>query len=161
MGYPAITWTALLLLSSPELTGAQQCTAATSVRQALQVDNTKSGGMCVCPSFPAPPADGSRCPPKGATCGAAPGTLTNYYTRANTDPTFPGIPGCRNASRTPPCYSWCAALCEADASCMMWDFHDKGGPTCDLYNATTVSRGDSNSGWVRYVPTSSTRKLPA
>ena len=140
---------ALLALCSPVLGTSAACTAATSVREALQVDNTKSGGMCVCPSFPAPPADGSRCPPKSTTCGEAPGTLTNYYKRLNADPTFPGIEGCRNSSRLPPCYAWCSALCEADAACMTWDFHDKGAPACDLYNTTNVTRGDVNIGWVR------------
>ena len=140
---------ALLALCGPVLGTSGACTAASSVREALQVDNTKSGGMCICPSFPAPPADGSRCPPKSTTCGEAPGTLTNYYKRLNADPTFPGIEGCRNSSRLPPCYAWCSALCEADAACMMWDFHDKGAPACDLYNTTNVTRGDTNIGWVR------------
>ena len=106
------------------------------------MNSVSSGGRCVCPGF----ASGSRCPPKGQTCGVAPGTLPNYYKQIRSDPTWRSIAECRNASLSPPCYAWCASLCEADTACMTFAFHDKGGPQCELYNVTNATRG---GGWVR------------
>ena len=111
---PAMLLAAACLAAPAAAAPPAACTAAQSVRVTDQVDNMKSGGECSCPSFPAPPADGSRCPPKGQECGVAPGTTPNYYRQLTDSPEWPGINGCRNTSAPQPvpgCFSWCAAQC--------------------------------------------------
>lgn len=131
-------------LSAP-VAAPPACTAASSAQTSMQMDNMISGGRCVCPANP-----DERCPPKAQECGVYPGTLTNYYKRVTADPVFKSIDQCRNASGTlaEPCYAWCATLCDADAKCMAYSYHDKGGPACELYNITTAVLTD---GWVRDI----------
>lgn len=131
-------------LSAP-VAAPPACTAASSAQTSMQMDNMISGGRCVCPANP-----DERCPPKAQECGVYPGTLTNYYKRVTADPVFKSIDQCRNASGTlaEPCYAWCATLCDADAKCMAYSYHDKGGPACELYNITTAVLTD---GWEEFA----------
>ena len=115
--------------------GMQVCEADATIRMATRVDTMVSGGMCVCEDAAA------RCPPKGTSCGdpiTAPGTSPNYY-RVATNGSLSPDP-CRDVNRTTPCYDWCAQECEDDPLCSVWDFHDKGGGQCDLYNHTRMLR---------------------
>ena len=126
--------------------GMQVCEADATIRMATRVDTMVSGGMCVCEDAAA------RCPPKGTSCGdpiTAPGTSPNYY-RVATNGSLSPDP-CRDVNRTTPCYDWCAQECEDDPLCSVWDFHDKGGGQCDLYNHTRMLREEDGQAWPEFA----------